>query len=146
MGAGRFGSFFDELDLPKLRPVRPRVLAPGVVPVVKMLELDRQQRCLEGVEALVVAQQFVCRSAQTSEIPELASPVGDVAVVRRDGAAVAERPEILARIKAERTSVAKRTGTGVPGRRPLRLRSILEHQQSVLGSQRLSGSISHACP
>jgi len=74
------------------------------VPVVEALELDREDRGLQRIEAAVASgERVLVLGAQPPAVVAVrADRVGELGVVRGDRAGIAERAEVLARVEAER--------------------------------------------
>ena len=77
-----------------------------------MRELDPQQRGLEPVQPLVVAELNVLALGPLAEVAQPSQPRGEHLVVGADRAAVAERAEVLARVEGERRGVARASRPG----------------------------------
>src|SRR6187551_7007 len=66
-----------------------------------------------------------------SEVPQAPDSGGDLLVVGTDGAAVPERPEVLAGVEAEGSSAAERAGSALAAACSVCLGSILNDQEAV---------------
>src|ERR1700751_3629241 len=91
--------------------------APRLVPAVEMRELHPEQRRLQTVEALVVAEFDVFALDPLTQVAQSADPGCKHVVVGADCAAVAECSQVLARIERESRGVSQRSrATTVIGR------------------------------
>ena len=111
-----------------------------------MGQLDAQQRGLQPVEALVVAELHVLALGALAEVAQPAQTRGQHGVVGADRTAVPERAEVLARIERERAGVAERAGAAAAERRPVGLRGVLQQEQTVSSASSSSASMSHIWP
>ena len=109
-------------------PVVRRVRTPSLVPFVEVDQLNAEQRGLETVEALVVAELNVVALGPLTEVPQTPEPRREHVVVGADRSAVPKRPQVLARVERERRGGAKRTGAATAITRPVRLGRILEEE------------------
>ncbi len=84
--------------------------APSLVPGGQARQLDQQQGRLQVVQAVAVAGHPVRVLVLLPVVAVQAHRRSGGGVVGGDGAAVAQRPEVLARVEAERGRVAQRSG------------------------------------
>lgn len=100
-------------------------------PGLEVLQLDAQDRALEGIHPVVESDLIVMIPPLLGVVPQRPQPGGDPVIVRDDRPALAARPEVLAGIKAEAT--AEPEGTGPPAQVPgaMGLRSILDDRDAV---------------
>src|SRR6202020_2485477 len=84
------------------------VTATRRVPVVEVGELDPQQRRLQAVQPLVVADHGVLALAALAEVAQLSDASRQLRVAGADRAPVPQRAEVLARVERERSRVAER--------------------------------------
>src|SRR6266404_8180451 len=83
---------------------------PRFRPARQMLQLDAQEGALNGIQPSVVAFDIVVILARLAMIPQHSRGAGQLVVVRRDGASLAARSQILAGIKTERGGPPHRAG------------------------------------
>src|SRR2546421_12523513 len=91
--------------------VQLRQPAAARVPGVEITQLDSQHRRLHGIETRVVADLGVYVFRGLTVVTQAAQARGELRVVGSQGAAVAERAEILGRIKAEAADRANTAGS-----------------------------------
>ena len=112
--------------------------AAGRVPAVEPLQLDRQDRGLERIEAAVAPRELVLvlGAGAATVVGERADLAGQLGVVGGDATGVAERTEVLAGVEAECPRDAERAGGPVAPTRALGLRGVLDERDSPCGSPR----------
>src|SRR5262249_4451556 len=115
---------------------RPRVrvhnLAAPRVPAVEPAEACAENRRLQLVAPRVPgAGQGVAVLLVPAVLAQKTHAVRDLVVVRANGAAVAERRQVLRRVEAERRDVAERAGTRAVSPRAHRLGAILHDRDSA---------------
>ena len=107
--AGRPGALAQEDELVREPIAQPLcVAATRRVPGVEVGQLDPQQRRLQPVQPLVVADHDVLALAALAEMAQLPDTSRELSVVGTHRAPVAERAEVLARVERERRRVAER--------------------------------------
>ena len=117
----------DELAEPELGVAGGRGAA-RLVPAGELRQEDAQERGLQLVEARVVADELEVGLVLRAVEGEQLDAVGELLVVRRDEAAVAEAEEVLRGIEAEgRDRAVLRDLRGAE-----RLRRVLEHRHAEL--------------
>ena len=112
----------------------------------EVTEPDPQERCLELVQAAVEPRALRELPAAPAVLADWARRVEDRWVARDDCPAVADRPEVLRRIEAERGGVAPRSGCDPVERRAVRLRAVLDHRQAEALAMRQRLAMSAIAP
>src|SRR5262245_30992467 len=81
------------------------------IPTVEVPKLDSEKTCLDGVKAPVVTLEIVDILLRLPVIADHPYHARDIFIVSGDGARLAACPQVLPRIKAERSRVSHRAGT-----------------------------------
>ena len=96
-----------------------------------MRQFGRQDRRLQAVEPAVDALDAVLMLHETAVTRQHGHALGQRAVVGDDGAGVAHRPQILARIERIGRGHAESADLPALVARQMRLRAILDHPEPV---------------
>ena len=137
VGVRRLGGQGQGLNVPQSFVIARGHPAPALVPPVQVRQLDTQNRSLEPVHPVVIAQLSIPEllAGILAMIAQLAQFLGQSIVISDDAASVAVRPKVLARIETEAPGVAQGSGRPFLVARPLSLGRILHHRQTALCCQ-----------
>ena len=103
---------------------------------VQMAQLHAQDRSLELVQPAVEAGDVTDVALPPAVFPQQPHAFRQPGVTRDHRAPVPERPQILGRIKAERSDVADGAGHVAVVGRAVRLRAVFDHRQVVAARDR----------
>src|SRR4051812_47151530 len=110
-------------------------LGAAFVPALEVRKPRPQDRRLQFVEPAVHTYVDVVIAVGLPVLADSAQTFGELVVVRYDRAPVAERGEVLRRVKAEATEPADRSRDATVQARARRLRAILYNVDAALGAE-----------
>ena len=105
--------------------------APGLVPLVQVLELDAQHRGLKTVEPLVEAELDVLALDALAEVAQTTQPAGQQCVVCAHRSSVPERAQVLPRVKRKARGRPERADHAASVAGAGGLRSVLQDQEPM---------------